>query len=590
MLNSAKGLNPAKGFDPAKIRRDFPILSSKINGQPLIYLDNAATTHKPRCVIDALSRFYKLNNSNVHRGSHTLSNRATNEFEAARETVAQFINAANSTEIIWTRGATEGINLIAQSYADSVLCAGDTLLVSVMEHHANIVPWQQIADKKQAQVLPIPLTDKGELDLIAYQSLLDKHQPKIVSIAHVSNAMGIINPVVEITRLAKTVGATVVIDGAQAAAHEAVDVQQIGCDFYVFSGHKCYGPNGIGVLWGRKALLEAMPPWQSGGEMIEKVSFSGTTFNRLPFKFEAGTPPIADAIGLAEALRYLENMDRAAISTHEKQLRQYASTLCQKIDGLTILATEPENAGILSFTVADIHHQDLATLLDQSGIAIRSGHHCTMPLMEYLGCDGTVRASFALYNTSAEVERFAEVLQQSVAQLHNVDLIPAIDQHATDIQATDLQTGINYFDPADNFQLISRLQLAKNWQVRFNTLLSAGNLLPALPAAYKSQQNKVSGCESNVWLIAEQQPDRSWKFAADSDARLMRGIICLLLSVIQNKTGDNLQLIDTQQLLESCDLHHYLGPSRTNGVQAIVDKIKQLSLQSESPSSFQDQR
>ncbi|SIS54150.1 SufS family cysteine desulfurase [Neptunomonas antarctica] len=569
-------LNPVKGFDPSKIRRDFPILSSKINGQPLIYLDNAATTHKPRCVIDALSRFYKLNNSNVHRGSHTLSNRATSEFEAARETVAQFINATDTAEIIWTRGATEGINLIAQSYADSVLCAGDTVLVSMMEHHANIVPWQQIADKKQAQVLPIPLTQKGELDLVAYKNLLNKHHPKIVSITHVSNAMGIINPVIEITHLAKMVGATVIIDGAQAAAHEVVDVQKIGCDFYVFSGHKCYGPTGIGVLWGRKVLMEAMPPWQSGGEMIEKVSFSGSTFNRLPFKFEAGTPPIADAIAMAEALRYLDSLDRAAISAHEKQLRQLASTLCQKIDGLTILAAEPENVGILSFTVAGVHHQDLATLLDQSGIAIRSGHHCTMPLMAYLGCDGTVRASFALYNTATEVERFAEVLQQSIAQLLNVNLTPAVD-----LRATDLKSSITYFEPTDDLQLISRLQSAKNWQARFDTLLSAGNYLPELPAAYKSQQNKVSGCESNVWLIAAQQPDHSWKFAADSDARLMRGIICLLLSVIQNKTRENLQLIDTQQLLESCDLYHYLGPSRTNGVQAIVDTIKQLTLQGE---------
>ncbi len=556
-------------FDPSKIRRDFPILSSRINGQPLIYLDNAATTQKPRAVIDSLSRFYKSANSNVHRGSHTLSNRATSEFEAAREQVANIINAPHTEEVIWTRGATEAVNLIAQSYADSILAPDDTILLSVMEHHANIVPWQQVAQKRHAHITVIPLTTTGELDLAAYQQLLIKHRPKIVTVTHVSNALGVINPVVKITEMAKSVGATVVIDGAQAIAHELVDVQSIGCDFYFFSGHKCYGPTGIGALWGRKALLEQMPPWQCGGEMIEKVSFSGTTFNRLPFKFEAGTPPIADAIALSEALKYLANLDRKAVAAHEKNLRDLAIQYCQNIDGITLLAIEPDNVGILSLMVEGVHNQDLAALLDQSGIAVRSGHHCTMPLMEYLGCNGTVRASFALYNTQAEVTRFAEVLQDCITQLR--------DDTSTDIDTLSKNSALSYCETESHPLLVEKLNSASSWQARFDLLLSAGKKLSVFPAQYKIDEHRIAGCESNVWLIAQQQPDLSWKFAIDSDAKLMRGIIYLILSVVQHQTSKTIQALQTEKLLHSCKLTNYLSPSRTNGVQAIINQIKHLA-------------
>lgn len=556
-------------FDPLKIRRDFPILSSRINGQPLIYLDNAATTQKPRCVIDSISRFYKLTNSNVHRGSHTLSNRATSEFEAAREQVKNLINASHSEEVIWTRGATEAVNLIAQSYAGSILVPDDTILLSVMEHHANIVPWQQVAQKRHAHIAVIPLTPAGELDLTAYQQLLIKHRPKIVAITHVSNALGVINPVSIITEMAKSVGATVVIDGAQAIAHEPVDVQNIGCDFYFFSGHKCYGPTGIGVLWGRKALFEQMPPWQCGGEMIEKVSFSGTTFNRLPFKFEAGTPPIADAIALSEALKYLANLDRKAVAAHEKNLRGLAVQYCQKIAGIRLLAAEPDNVGILSFIVEGVHNQDLAALLDQSGIAVRSGHHCTMPLMEYLGCNGTVRASFALYNTEAEVTRFAEVLQDCITQLR--------DNGSTDIDIAKQHSSLSYCETENHLELVEKLSSATGWQTRFALLLNTGKKLPTLPSHYKVDKHRVAGCESNVWLIAKQQPDLSWTFAIDSDAKLMRGIIYLILSAVQHHTNESIQMLQTEKLLQSCELNSYLSPSRTNGVQAIINQIKHLT-------------
>lgn len=554
-------------FDPSKIRRDFPILSSRINGQPLIYFDNAATTQKPRCVIDSISRFYKLTNSNVHRGSHTLSNRATNEFEAARSEAASIINAPHSEEIIWTRGATEAVNLIAQSYADSILHQDDTVLVSVMEHHANIVPWQQIVQKKGASIVVIPLTQSGELDLVAYQQLLTQHRPKIVTITHVSNALGVINPVEKITKMAKSIGATVVIDGAQAIAHELVDVQSIGCDFYFFSGHKCYGPTGIGVLWGRKALLEQMPPWQCGGEMIERVSFSGTTFNRLPFKFEAGTPPIADAIALSEALKYIKNLDREAVAAHEKALRELAVQHCQNIEGISLLAIDPSNVGILSFTVEGVHNQDLASLLDQSGIAVRSGHHCTMPLMDYLGCDGTVRASFALYNTEAEVARFAEVLKSCVLTLKD-------NGHT---HTDEVKTILPYCETQELQTLVEKLSAAPNWQARFDLLLNTGKLLPTLPMNYKVDEYRVAGCESTVWLIAEQQPDLSWMFAIDSDAKLMRGIIYLILSAVQHQTSEAIQALQTDKLLRSCGLTSFLSPSRTNGIQSIINQVKHLT-------------
>ena len=535
----------------------------------MIYLDNAATTQKPRCVIDSLSRFYKLTNSNVHRGSHTLSNRATSEFEDAREQAASLINAPHTEEIIWTRGATEAVNLIAQSYADSILSPDDTILLSVMEHHANIVPWQQVAQKRHARIVVMPLTSTGALDLTAYQQLLSEHRPKIVAITHVSNALGVINPVARITEMAKSVGATVVIDGAQAIAHELVDVQSIGCDFYFFSAHKCYGPTGIGVLWGRKALLEQMPPWQCGGEMIERVSFSGTTFNRLPFKFEAGTPPIADAIAFAQALKYLNNLDRNAVAEHEKNLRKLAIDYCRDIDGITLLATEPDNVGILSFMVEGVHHQDVATLLDQSGIAVRSGHHCTMPLMEYLGCDGTVRASFALYNTEEEVTRFAQVLQDCITQLR--------DGSPTENGLTSQDSALSYCKTESHLQLVKTLHAAKSWQARFDLLLSTGKKLPTLPEHYKVDQHRVAGCESQVWIIADQQADLSWSFAIDSDAKLMRGIIYLILSAIQHQAGESIQTLQTEQLLQSCGLNSYLSPSRTNGVQAIIHQIKHLT-------------
>ncbi|MDO8861289.1 SufS family cysteine desulfurase [Haliea sp. E1-2-M8] len=391
-------------FDPAAIRLDFPILQQQVNGQPLVYLDNAATTQKPEVVIEAISHYYRHDNANVHRGAHTLSDRATVAFENARSTVSRFINSPAPSQVIWVRGATEAINLVAHSWGRSTLEAGDRILVSYLEHHSNIVPWQMIAAATGAEVIPIPITGGGDVDLEALATLLDE-RVKLVAVNHVSNALGTINPVAEITRMAQAVGARVLVDGAQATAHMAVDVQAIGCDFYTFSGHKLFGPTGIGVLWGKESVLEAMPPFFGGGEMIETVSFSGSTWNVLPFKFEAGTPNIAGAIGLAAAIDYLNALDMDAAAQHEVALLEQSLALGAEVEGLRRIGDPAQSVGIFSFVIDGVHPSDLGMLLDQQGIAVRTGHHCTQPLMAHYQVPGTVRASYSLYNTADDVER-----------------------------------------------------------------------------------------------------------------------------------------------------------------------------------------
>lgn len=395
----------------ALLRSQFPALAQKVNGHPLIYLDNAATTQKPLAVLDAIAHYYRADNANVHRAAHTLSGRATRAFEDARETVARFINAPRNQEVIWTRGTTEAINLVAQSWGMSELKAGDEILLSTLEHHANIVPWQLVAQRTGAVIRVIPLDERGDLDLAAYQAMLGP-RTRLVSVAHVSNALGTVNPVEEIVAAAKTVGALTLIDGAQAVAHLEVDVRTIGCDFYAFSGHKLYGPTGIGVLWGRTELLERIPPWQAGGEMIDRVSFSGTTFNTLPFKFEAGTPHIAGAIGLAAAIDFVTVQDRAALVRHEQALTDYLVAGLRRVPGLRLIGEPARRAGAVSFLLDEIHPQDAATLLDMQGIALRVGHHCAMPLMESLGIGGTIRASLACYNNRDDVDALLAALHK----------------------------------------------------------------------------------------------------------------------------------------------------------------------------------
>lgn len=399
-------------YDIESIRKDFPILSRTVYGKPLVYLDNAATTQKPLAVLDAMRDEYLNVNANVHRGVHWMSQQATDLHEQARDTVCRFLHAASTTEIVFTRGTTEGINLVASSFCESQMHEGDEIIVSAMEHHSNIVPWQLQAQKHGLVLKVIPMTDDGVLDLEAYAALLTP-KTKIVSVAHVSNVLGTVNPVAEIIRLAHLHDIPVLVDGAQSAPHFAVDVQELDCDFYVFSGHKVYGPTGIGVLYGKEAWLDRLPPYQGGGEMIATVSFDKTTFERPPLKFEAGTPDYVATHGLATALDYVTALGLDNIARHEQELVRCALAKLKHIEGIKIYGAVGADA-VISFNVGNIHHMDIGTLLDRLGIAVRTGHHCAQPLMDRLGVLGTVRASFALYNTKEEVDVFVDGLERVV--------------------------------------------------------------------------------------------------------------------------------------------------------------------------------
>ena len=398
-------------FDIQKIREDFPILSRMVYNKPLVYLDNAATTQKPLCVLDAMREEYLNVNANVHRGVHYLSQQATDLHEEARETVRGFINAPSTSEIIFTRGTTEGLNLVAASFTEEMMKEGDEVIVSVIEHHSNIVPWQLQVAKKGIAIRVIPMDETGKLDIEEYEKMFNEHT-KLVSVAHVSNVLGTVNPVKQIVKIAHDHGVPAMIDGAQSTPHFRVDVQDIDCDFFVFSGHKMYGPTGIGVLYGKEQWLDKLPPYQGGGEMIESVSFEKTTFERLPFKFEAGTPDYVATHGLATAIKYIENIGINNISRHEQELTEYCMKRLEAIDGMRLFGTVKGNDAVVSFLVGNIHHLDMGTLLDRLGIAVRTGHHCAQPLMDRLGIQGTVRASFALYNTKEEIDVLANGIER----------------------------------------------------------------------------------------------------------------------------------------------------------------------------------
>ena len=400
------------GLNPEALRLDFPILDQQVHGKPLVYLDNAATTQKPQAVIDALVHYYQHDNANVHRGVHELSQRATNDYENARIAVQKFLGAAESEEIIYTRGTTESINLVTASWGRANVAAGDEVLISAMEHHSNIVPWQLLCEEKGATLRIVPINDDGEFLIDEYKKLLSA-RTKIVAVNHVSNALGSINPVVEITKLAHEHGALVLIDGAQAVAHLKVDVQELDCDFYAFSSHKIFGPTGIGILYGKRALLEAMPPYQGGGDMIKSVTFDKTIYNDLPYKFEAGTPNIAGAIGLGAALQYVNGIGLNAIGAYEDELLQYATERIAAIEGVRLIGTAKRKASVLSFVLDPIHPHDLGTVLDREGVAIRAGHHCAQPVMDRFNVTATARASFAFYNTRDDVDRLVVALEKA---------------------------------------------------------------------------------------------------------------------------------------------------------------------------------
>jgi len=399
-------------LDVSAIREDFPILAQQVHGKPLVYLDNAATSQKPKCVIEALTHFYLMDNANIHRGVHELSERSTQSYEAARGEVQRFLNAAKQQEIIFVRGATEGINLVAQTYGRTHVSTGDEIVISALEHHSNIVPWQMLCEEKGAVLRVIPINDRGEVEFDQFEKLLNR-RTKLVAVSHVSNALGTINAVREIVKTAHGWNVPVLIDGAQAVPHMKVDVRDLDCDFYVFSGHKVFGPTGIGVLYGKEQLLEEMPPWQGGGDMIRSVTFEKTTYNDLPYKFEAGTPDIAGVIGLGAAIDYLDQIGMDAIAAYEHDLLEYGTRALENISGLRSIGTAREKAGVLSFVIDGVHPHDAGTILDREGIAVRTGHHCAQPVMDRFGVSSTTRASLAFYNIKEDIDAL-------VAGIHKV--------------------------------------------------------------------------------------------------------------------------------------------------------------------------
>jgi cysteine desulfurase/selenocysteine lyase len=400
-----------RALDVEKVRADFPILNERVHGRALVYLDNAATTQKPEAVIEAINHYYRHDNANIHRGVHLLSQRATDAHESARASVQRFLNARNSSEIVFVRGATEAINLVAQTYGRTHIGRGDQVLITAMEHHSNIVPWQILCEERGAKLRVAPINDRGELLLDRFEELLSL-RTKIVAVVHVSNALGTVNPIKQIVRMAHARGIPVLVDGAQAAPHLPIDLQDLDCDFYAFSGHKIYGPTGIGVLYGKAELLGEMPPYQGGGDMISSVTFEKTIYNKVPHKFEAGTPDIAGVVGLGAAIAYIDSLGIAAVADHEDELLRYATAQLEKIPGIRLVGTAREKVGALSFVMEGVHPHDIGTILDQEGIAVRTGHHCAQPIMDRFGIPATVRASFGLYNTKAEIDSLAAGIEK----------------------------------------------------------------------------------------------------------------------------------------------------------------------------------
>ena len=560
-----------KHFDPTQFRQYFPLVANNallnsINGRypPLVYFDNGATTQKPECVIECYQHFYKNINANVHRASHQLSGKATTAFEQARESAKVFINAKSNKEIIWTKGTTESINLIAATLGKKILGFGDEIILAVSEHHANIVPWQLIAKETGAVIKVVSLDRTGKVDIGELDKLVTD-KTKIVCCAHVSNVLAKINPVNKIIKKAKSVGAVTVIDGAQAVAHFSVDVQALDCDFYAFSAHKMYGPTGIGVLYGKQALLDVMPPYQSGGEMIKTVSFKEqTTFNSLPFKFEAGTPNIAGVVAFAKAIDFISQYHSDEIRDYEQKLIHYCYQALSKIPALEFIVETAPDIPVIAFIIAGHHNHDVATSLDSYGVAIRSGHHCAMPLMEYLSISGCLRISMAPYNTFAEIDYLIECLfkiidQESDSQIPTVN-IDSVENNDTASVA-----------------IIDKFSNAKSWDSRHREIMMLGKQLERLDRNLRNEQTLINGCESLAWLVAAKNSQNIFYFQADSDAKIIRGLLVIVLAAYNGKTAKQIKSFDITAYFESLGLMQHLSPSRGNGVLAIVEKIKALA-------------
>jgi cysteine desulfurase / selenocysteine lyase len=570
----AESPKPYRPLDVAHVRADFPILDQKVHGKPLVYLDNAATTQKPLAVLDRVRQYYEEENANIHRAVHWLGARATEVYEAARVTVQKFLGASCLREIVFTKGCTEAINLVAHSFGRRVVSAGDEVLVTWMEHHSNIVPWQLLCQEKGAHLRVVPINDAGELMLDELDRLLTP-RVKILALCHISNSLGTVNPVKEIIARAHRRGIPVLVDGAQAAPHLPIDVRDLDCDFYTFSGHKVYGPTGIGALYGKAHHLELMPPYQGGGDMIRSVNFEKTTWNELPYKFEAGTPNIAGAIGMAAALDYVQSLGQEAIAAHEQHLLAYASERLGAMAGVRIVGTAAHKAAVLSFVVEDppLSTLDLGTQLDLDGIAVRTGHHCCQPAMERLHISGTARASVALYNTTEEVDAFADSLERIVAKARPR---PAPATPRPEIRYPEAAAP-NPSEAAG--ELVEVFDLFDDWADRYRYLIELGEKLPPMHPALKTEANRVRGCQSTVFMHARKRPGTAdvVEFLADSDADLVRGELALLQRVYSGQSASAILAFDVQGFFARLGLDQHLTMGRRNGLAEMVKRIRSFA-------------
>ncbi len=562
----------------AAIRTDFPILQTKMSGKPLVYFDNGATTQKPQCVIDALVHYYTHYNANIHRGLYELSQRATDAFEAAREKVARFINARAPHECLFVRGATEGINLVAAAWGRANLSAGDEVIVTGLEHHSNIVPWQMACQQTGAELRVLYPNEDGELDLDALSSMLSPRS-KMLAIQHVSNALGTIHDVAEICRRAAAAGTRVLVDGAQWIGHYPTDVQDLGCDFYTFSGHKLYAPTGIGVLWGKTDLLEKMPPYQGGGDMIDTVTFEKTTYAPLPNRFEAGTPNIAGAIGLGAAIDYVQHIGFDRIAEHEHRLLAYATDKLHKVSGLRIVGNSPHKAAVISFVLEkpSIAPMDIANALSREGIAIRTGHHCCMPLMNQLQVSGTSRVSLAFYNTLEEVDRLHEVLCQLVSSRST-----KLDGHeGAQRQPQDVTFAAAFAESiaAASEELAEEFLDFDDRESKAELLMELGNEIPRDFEPLKALTTPVPGCMSEVYLVGRPMPahpDR-FEFAADSNAEVVRGLIAILQKLFSGQRAEELIEFDLESFFRRIGLDQFVSTQRRSGLDGMVRRIHTLA-------------
>nr|WP_245537441.1 SufS family cysteine desulfurase [Thiocystis violascens] len=586
-------------LDAYAVRAQFPILRSKAHGRPLVYLDSAASTQQPEAVIAAVGDYHRQHHANIHRGVYQLSQTATRMYEDARLTVARFLNAAEPAECLFTRGATESINLVASTWGAANLKPGDEIILSTLEHHSNIVPWQMVAHATGARIKVIPIDDAGEILLDEYRRLLSP-RTRLVAVNQVSNALGTVNPVSEIIAEAHAAGALALIDGAQWVAHGVTDVQALDADFYVFSGHKLYGPTGIGVLYGKRHLLDAMPPYQGGGDMIERVTFEETTYAPLPSKYEAGTPNIAGAVGLAAAIAWVESLGLARIGAHEQTLLRHATERLSAIHGLEIKGTARRKSGVVSWVLVDppIATLDVGAQLDLRGICIRTGHHCCQPLMDRLGVASTARASLGVYNTLEDIDRLAGAVadivdharqktRATVANLEPGVKAGFVSPSAAPAPAVDTEEAIYPAAAAASPQaaaddIAEVFAFLPDWPMRHQYVIDLGDKLPPMPEALKTAANSVQGCQSTVHIAARVRPgsDDIIEFLADSDANLVRGLIALLQQLYSGQRASAILAFDTDAFFARIGLDQHLSMSRRNGLAAMVQRLRHLALQS----------